>query len=138
MDREEVLQKFHWHRWGASKMGSITISKEDMEEYYMLITDFIAENKKLRASCTELTRKLECANLEIERKARIIESYMFQYGTVVGKEVWLKKEREATIQKYREALYRAFAHSSSKDKFNKEVFLEMADLIAKEIVEGEK
>jgi hypothetical protein len=57
MDREEVLHKFHWHRWGASNMGAITISKEDMEEYYMLIKDLIAENKKLHASCTKLTEE---------------------------------------------------------------------------------
>lgn len=86
----------------------------------------------------ELTQKLELANLEIECKERICESYMLQYGTVADKEVWLKKEREATIQKYREALYRAFAHFDSNDKFNKKVFLEVVDQIKKEMIEGEK
>ena len=47
----------------------------------------------------ELTRKLECANLEIECKEHICESYMLQYGTVADKEVWLKKERADTVRK---------------------------------------
>ena len=47
MDREESLEKFHWHRWVASNKGAVTISKEDMEEYYMLIKGLLDENKKL-------------------------------------------------------------------------------------------
>ena len=41
-----------------------------------------------------------------------------------------------TVRKYREQLHRAFAHSDSKDKFNKGVFLEMVDLIAEEMIGG--
>lgn len=92
--------------------------------------------KELTEEVRKLKRDKEILELENEEKNIRLESYAFQYGTVVHKDFWLKREREATIQKYREALYRAFARSDSKDKFNKEVFLEMADQIAKEMVEG--
>lgn len=52
----------------------------------------------------ELTQKLELANLEIECKERICESYMLQYGTVADKEVWLKRERADTVQKMQELI----------------------------------
>lgn len=68
------------------------------------------EKENLHASCTELTRKLECANLEIECKERILESYMLQYGTVADKEVFLKKERADTIQNLRDHLTTFFAN----------------------------
>lgn len=44
--------------------------------------------------------------------------------------------RDDTVRKYREQLHRAFAHSDSKDKFNKGVFLKAADQIAKEMEES--
>lgn len=99
-------------------------------EYEVLYKGKCEENK-------ELTRKLECANLEIECKDRKLESYMLQYGTVSDKEVWLKKERADTVKKYREGLYRALAHLDANDKFNKKFFLTEADRVAKEIAEGE-
>lgn len=50
----------------------------------------------------------------------------------------IDEARFDTVRKYREQLHRAFAHSDSKDKFNKGVFLEMVDIIAEEMLEGEK
>ena len=123
-------------------------SKTMADNALSLIKELTAENKLLNVELgnanseilrlieekKELTRKLECAELQIEVKERICESYMLQYGTVADKEVFLKKERADTVRKYREQLHRAFAHSDSKDKFNKGFFLEMVDLIAKEII----
>lgn len=106
--------------------------KELTEEYESMANSVNEASELIR----KLKRDKEILELQIEAKERICESYMLQYGTVADKEVWLKKEREATIQKYREALYRAFARSDSKDKFNKEVFLTKADQIAKEVLEG--
>lgn len=85
------------------------------------------------ALINELTRKLELANLEIECKERICESYMLQYGTVADKEVWLKKERADTVRKM---------HSEIKDRCIKggiypAFVARTIDQIAEEIVEGE-
>ena len=91
------------------KKHALSLIKELTEENERLINNLvqqsaenvmlIGENKNLHASCTELTRNLECANLEIECKERILESYMLQYGTVADKEVWLRKERADTVRK---------------------------------------
>lgn len=56
---------------------------------------------------------------------------------ILNEETAIKAQIKAdTVRKYREQLHRAFAHSDSKDKFNKGVFLGMVDLIAKEMLEG--
>lgn len=49
MDRQETLNTFHWHRWVASRKGSVTISAEDMDLYCVLINNLISENEKLKA-----------------------------------------------------------------------------------------
>jgi DNA repair exonuclease SbcCD ATPase subunit len=80
------------------------------EEIRGLLDEMSRKNESimnLHETCTELTRKLELANLEIECKERICESYMLQYGTVADKEVWLKKERADTVRKM---------HSEIKDR----------------------
>ena len=48
----------------------------------------------------------------------------------------LEETKADTVRKYREQLHRAFAHSDSKDKFNKGVFLTKADQIAEEMLGG--
>lgn len=73
--------------------------QDNIRDAIAIINELTEEKANLHASCTELTRKLECANLEIECKERICESYMLQYGTVADKEVFLKKERADTVQK---------------------------------------
>lgn len=82
----------------------------------------------------ELTRKLELANLEIECKERICESYMLQYGTVADKEVWLKKERADTVRKMQERLHeRKVSYGNITFRV---VPIDDIDQIAKEMVEG--
>jgi hypothetical protein len=130
----DILDKFDFFQ--GQRAGRELWAEKPFEVQEEDLKNFSKDVASLKAFIKELTRKLECAYLEIECKEHICESYAFQYGTVVDKNFWLKKEREATIQKYREALYRAFAHFDSKDKFNKKVFLETADQIAKEIAEG--
>ena len=50
MDRDEILNTFHWHRWVATQKGSVTIDVEDMDLYCRLINELIRENERLRAS----------------------------------------------------------------------------------------
>lgn len=48
MDKDEILNTFHWHRWVASQKGSVTISTEDMELYWLLINKLIKANEQKR------------------------------------------------------------------------------------------
>ena len=54
---------------------------------------------KLNEENKRLTKENKRLELQIECKERILESYMLQYGTVVDKEFWLKKERADTVRK---------------------------------------
>ena len=92
MDREQIIKALELH---SQKMqpcladcpyGGLHNCESDMAQDALSLIN-------------ELTQKLECANLEIECKERILESYMIQYGTVADKEVWLKKERADTVRK---------------------------------------
>ena len=82
-----------------------------------------------RAKLTEENERLRGCVMS-EEQVRTIATETIKQG--------ISKIKAATVRKYREQLHRAFAHSDSKDKFNKGVFLEMVDLIAKEMSEGEK
>ena len=87
----------------------------------------------------ELTRKLECANLEIECKERICESYALQYGTVADKEVWLKKERSDTVRKMLQRIKDdavSISLLSNPPKFMLEIREDALDQIAKDMLEG--
>lgn len=135
MDCLELLMK--------SALSLIKELTEERDGFENLIHTMSKIENRMSETIEELTEENErlkqdkkILELQIEAKERICESYMLQYGTVADKEVWLKKEREGTIQKYREQLHRAFAHSDSKNKFNKGVFLEAVDQIAKEMEEG--
>ena len=94
--------------------------------------------ENLHASCTELTRKLECANINIELKDRICESYMLQYGTVADKNVFLKKERADTVKEMQEKLIYTLCINNEENTefFDYAYTLETIDQIAKEILEG--
>lgn len=109
---------------------ALALIKELTEEYDSMAKSVNEASDLIR----KLKRDKEMLELQIEVKERICDSYMLQYGTVADKEVWLKKERANTVRKYREQLYRAFAHFDSKDKSNKKAFLEAVDQIAKEMV----
>jgi hypothetical protein len=103
------------------------------EEIRGLLDEMSRKNESimnLHETCTELTRKLELANLEIECKERICESYMLQYGTVADKEVWLKKERADTVRKMQE---RIAEHATNG--YPRKVRLDVIDQIAKEMLE---
>ena len=124
------------------------IAKEEKADkaYYELaceVEDLRAENENLHASCTELTRKcaslteendkltrnLKIANLQIECKERILESYMLQYGTVADKEVFLKKERADTVREMQERL--------CEGRVSNDNVVIVANQIAKEMLEDE-
>ena len=48
IDKDEILNTFHWHRWVASQKGSVTIDAEDIELYWVLINSLIRENERLK------------------------------------------------------------------------------------------
>ena len=147
---KKALECFH------QRILNTDLAKKITETEMMAIIDALAlinelteENERLHASCTELTRKLEIANLEIECKERICESYMLQYGTVADKEVFLKKERADTVRKMQERLKEApikvglpLFGLQTKDEvedYANELILQMRDAIdqiAKEMLEG--
>lgn len=127
IEENERLRSFR----SETEEGAIKILKK-LDVLEDEVKKLIKENEELNASCTELTRKLKCANLEIECKERICESYMLQYGTVVDKEVWLKKERADTVRKMQAeiearcikgGIYPAFVKSTI-DQIAKEIFEE--------------
>lgn len=124
----------------ATLIKSLTEENENASEKNKWLNE---ENENLHASCTELTRKLKCANLEIEAKERICESYMLQYGTVADKEVWLKKERADTVRKmqtaikeyYSKSVYRPTLKHPVKHTMVEHLFY-VLDQIAKEMMEN--
>ncbi len=102
-----------------------------------IIKELTEENAKLARSCTELTRKLEIANLDIECKERICESYALQYGTTADKEVWLKKERADTVRKMQERLKaETITIQDHTGKLGSVVLVDTIDQIANELLEG--
>lgn len=72
MDKDEILNTFHWHRWVATQKGSVTISSEDMDLYCVLINALIKEQADLSAilvaraeELSRLTEENEKLNFEI-------------------------------------------------------------------------
>lgn len=78
--------------------------KEDAIE---LIKELTEENEYLKQQ-NEIYAVLN------EKMEHICESYAFQYGTAVPKEVFLKKERERTIREMQERLKKYYHHLSGK------------------------
>ena len=130
----DILDKFDFFQ--GQRAGRELWAEKPFETQEEDLKNFSKDVELLKDFVEDIAHKLKCAELQIEAKERICESYMLQYGTVADKEVWLKKERADTVREYREQLHRAFAHYDSKDKFNKGIFLEAADQIAEEMLEG--
>lgn len=73
MDREEIMNTFHWHRWVASRKGSVTISAEDMDLYCVLINKLIANVGAQDMTISDLRKLLEKANHDADRYAQKIK-----------------------------------------------------------------
>ena len=70
----------------------------------------------------------------IEKMECICNSYAFQYGTVIPKEVFLKKEREKAVKEMQERLKSEIAkYFLPTFQFQANAFI---DQIAKEMLEG--
>lgn len=93
--------------------------------------------ERLTEENEKLTRNLEIANLQVECKERILESYMMQYGTATDKEVFLKKERADTVRKMQERLQLYFGTYVLGYKIPLTEALKAVNQIAKEMLEGE-
>lgn len=105
-----------WHEVRYSHILALINSQEQR------IKELTEENEKL-------ARNLKIANLQIECKERILESYMLQYGTVADKEVFLKKERADTVREMQERL--------CEGRVSNDNVVIVANQIAKEMLEGE-
>lgn len=99
--------------------------------YVELCKDALSLIKELTEENEYLKQQNEIYAVLNEKMEGICNSYAFQYGTVVPKEVFLKKERERTI--------REMQKEWNELKFLVEgeyyVFAEDLDLIAKEMLE---
>jgi hypothetical protein len=122
-------------RNALSLIKELTEERDGLEN---LIYEMSKIENRMSDTIEELTQKLECANLEIEVKNRICESYMLQYGTVADKEVWLKKERADTVLKYGEKVYQlilGFVGETLSEQ-DKDYITVRLGQIAKEMSEG--
>jgi hypothetical protein len=111
------------------KIEELTEENEAISERYAIQVVTAIELDKQVQRLTEENERLRACVMS-EEQVRVIAKATIEDGISII--------RADTVRKYREQLHRAFAHSDSKDKFNKGVFLEMVDLIAKEMEEGEK
>lgn len=121
------------------RIKELTQANEQLSESYDHLEktkdELLAERSRLTEENAKLTRKLEIANLKIECKERILDSYMLQYGTVADKEVFLKKERADTVRKMSKLVKERLdisVEGYSTDEVRETVF-DTIDQIAKEI-----
>ena len=124
---------------GVKTLSLINKLTEDVEWSAKRILKADKKVAELTEENAELTRKLEIANLEIECKVRICESYMLQYGTVADKEVWLKKERADTVRKMQEIINERLdisVEGYSSEEVKSDV-RDMVDQIAEEMIGGD-
>jgi predicted nuclease with TOPRIM domain len=95
------------------------------------------ENERLRADVADLQDELKC---EKETNAHLCRQYMSENHLRHQAEEMLANGmsvvKSDTVRECREKIYRALAHYDHKDKFNKKVFLDALDQIAKEMLEG--
>ena len=131
MERTEIIKALECCTSGnsvsACMRGCPLYEKEDCE----CINDDTALLKYALSLIKELTEENEKWRTEAENQSILWKQY-FKSIYETAKETVIAD----TVRDYREQLHRAFAHSDSKDKFNKGVFLEMVDIIAEEVIGG--
>jgi hypothetical protein len=131
----EILDKMDFFQ--GQRAGRELWNDKPFEVQEQDIANFSRYVNLLKNYIKELTRKLEIANLEIECKERICESYALQYGTVADKEVWLNKERADTVRKMQERLKaEAITIQDHTGKLGLVVLVDTIDQIANELLEG--
>lgn len=93
------------------------------------------ENSFLEKEALSLIREQE---KRIEELENICESYSLQYGTAMDKEVFLKKERAATVRKLAERLKDRYEFECNADEDNALYYVDLCEWverIEKELLE---
>ena len=110
------------------------------EKTLRIVEKLTEENERLKSEVSVKRKLLDKAEVRIDCLEEVNKVLQADICNATMNLEHITKENDRvkadTVRKYREQLHRAFAHSDSKDKFNKGVFLGMVDLIAKEMVEG--
>jgi hypothetical protein len=105
----DILDKFDFFQ--GQRAGRELWSEKPFEVQEEDLKNFSMDVELLKDFVEDIAHKLKCAELQIEAKERICESYMLQYGTAADKEVWLKKERADTVQKFKSIITEKYAVS---------------------------
>ena len=132
----DILDKFDFFQ--GQRAGRELWSEKPFEVQEEDLKKFSMDVELLKDFVEDIAHKLKCAELQIEVKERICESYMLQYGTAADKEVWLKKERADTVREMQERLKEYLDDFYNSDE---DAILDIPDLIdqiAKEMVEGKE
>lgn len=132
----DILDKFDFFQ--GQRAGRELWAEKPFETQEEDLKNFSKDVELLKNFVEDIAHKLKCAELQIECKERICESYMLQYGTVADKEVWLKKERADTVLKYGEKVYQlilGFVGETLSEQ-DKDYITVRLGQIAKEMSEG--
>lgn len=119
--------------------GSLGCNDELIRAALALIKELTQAHDMLSESYDHLEKTKDELLAERSRLTEENERLRNDRGALCSHIVHTETEKRITIadtvRKYREALYRAFAHFDSNDKFNKKVFLEAVYQIAEELIE---